>query len=364
MKLFALPLLEPHTAALERCVYCPKLSRAACPVSNVEASETVTPWGKMSVAYFAGRGTVPRDEEHLETAWACSGCYACRERCEHHNEVATVLADVRAEAFARGVAPGVTKRVARETRVRDEEYARGLATLEPAAGPRARIAVVLGCSYVRHHPDVARSIWRLVQRMLGPEVRLVSSCCGLPSYQCGDREGFVAAATRTAQQCDGAERVVAIDAGCAATMTHAYPRFGVAALGVLPLIDVLYRELDRLPARALEGRRLRYTDPCQLGRGLGRYDEPRAVLARLLGSAAEGCLRERSEGECSGAGGLLPVTRPETSRAIADERLREHERRGGGTLVTACASSLRRFRSRGAPALDLYELVAHALDAE
>src|SRR6201999_1099365 len=55
------PLLEPHRAALETCVYCPKLSRAACPVSNVEHSETVTPWGKMSMAYFAARGDVPLD---------------------------------------------------------------------------------------------------------------------------------------------------------------------------------------------------------------------------------------------------------------------------------------------------------------
>lgn len=364
MKLHALPLLEPHSAALEKCVYCPKLSRAACPVSNVEASETLTPWGKMSVAYFAGRGIVPRDEEHLATAWACSGCFACRERCEHHNEVATVLTDVRAEAFARGVAPETATRVARDARVRDEEYARGLTALEPSPKPRARTAVVLGCSYVRHQPDVARSIWRLVQRMLGPEVRLVSSCCGLPSYQSGDREGFVAAATRMAENCDGAERVVAVDPGCAATMTHAYPRLGVSIGSVSPFIDVLYRELDRIPARALAGRRLRYTDPCQLGRGLGRYEEPRAVLARLLGAPAEGFLRERGEAECSGAGGLLPVTRPDTSCAIADERLSEHERRGGGALVTACAESLRRFRSRGAPALDLYELVANALDAE
>ena len=59
-----LPLLEPHRSALEKCVYCPKLSRAACPVSNVEASETVTPWGKMSMAFFAARGDVPIDVEH------------------------------------------------------------------------------------------------------------------------------------------------------------------------------------------------------------------------------------------------------------------------------------------------------------
>jgi heterodisulfide reductase subunit C len=102
-------LLEQHDAALQKCVYCPKLSRAACPISNVEASETVTPWGKMSLAYFAGRGDVPLDRAHAAPAWACSACYACRERCEHKNEVATVLADARAEMFARGAAPAAAR---------------------------------------------------------------------------------------------------------------------------------------------------------------------------------------------------------------------------------------------------------------
>jgi hypothetical protein len=37
---------------------------------------------------------------------------------------------------------------------------------------------------------------------------------------------------------------------------------------------------------------------------------------------------------------------PEASRSIADARLEEHERAGGGRIVTACASSLLAFRRR------------------
>ncbi|MSP26166.1 MAG: (Fe-S)-binding protein [Myxococcales bacterium] len=364
MKLRALPLLAPHEATLERCVYCPKLSRASCPVSNVEASETLSPWGKMSIAYFAARGDVPSDAEHLETAWACSGCYGCRERCEHKNEVATVLFDVRAEAFALGVAPEAVTRIARDSRSRDVEYERALSELDPNPTANAHTAVVLGCSYARHHPDVARSILRLATRLLGTGFRLVQSCCGLPSYHAGDHATFVANAQRTAAQCEGVERIVVIDPGCAVAMSQVYPRLGVRSAPVVPFIDVVYRELDKIPARVLEGQRLRWTDPCQLGRGLGRYDEPRSVLARLLGAPPEGFLREREHAGCSGAGALLPVARPEASRQIADELIAEHERRGAGTLVTGCAESLRRFRSRGVAAIDLFELVAKACETE
>src|SRR5271163_2561829 len=123
-------MLERHRAALETCVYCPKLSRAACPVSNVEHNETVTPWGKMSMAYFAARADVPVDAEHAAPAWACTACYACRERCDHRNDVAAALTDARAEMFARGAAPMAAQQVAARFSERSGEVARVLDSLQ------------------------------------------------------------------------------------------------------------------------------------------------------------------------------------------------------------------------------------------
>jgi len=56
-----LPLLEARRAELELCAYCPKLCRAACPVSNAEPREVLIPWGKMTTAYFMARGMAPAD---------------------------------------------------------------------------------------------------------------------------------------------------------------------------------------------------------------------------------------------------------------------------------------------------------------
>jgi hypothetical protein len=52
---------------------------------------------------------------------------------------------------------------------------------------------------------------------------------------------------------------------------------------------------------------------------------------------------------------------PDVSRAMARQRLDDHERSGGGTVVTGCASSLRSFRKEGARAIDLVTVVARAL---
>src|SRR5580693_150309 len=106
-----LPVLEPRRDALEKCVFCPKLCRSACPVSNAEPRETITPWGKMSIAWMAAHGDVPIDASHAAPAWACTGCFACREACDHRNVVADVLLDARAALTAAGEAPVGARRI-------------------------------------------------------------------------------------------------------------------------------------------------------------------------------------------------------------------------------------------------------------
>jgi Fe-S oxidoreductase len=114
------------------------------------------------------------------------------------------------------------------------------------------------------------------------------------------------------------------------------------------------------PARAdRNGRVVLWHDPCQLGRGLGIYEAPRAVLTRVLGRAPGELTPSRDQAVCSGAGGLLPSTMPAVARAIARARLDDARRtakdeRDGRivTVVTGCASSLMALRKAAAGAHD------------
>jgi Fe-S oxidoreductase len=353
-------VLERHDHALQGCVYCPKLCRAACPVANARGNEALTPWGKMSTAYFMARGDLPLTAERAAVAWACTTCGACRERCEHHNGVATVLADVRAEMWAHAVVPAVALRVASEATLRAADLARATGALQPHPPAAARVAVLLGCSYARKLPEVARDAMVVMSRLLDEPFRLVTRCCGLPLRDAGDRAGFLGAARALAADLAASARVVVVDPGCAVTLSQDYARLGVAVPPVEPLVDLLVRRLGRLPAGSLAGEDLVYHDPCQLGRGLGRYDEPRAVLARLTGRPPRALVRSREQAECSGGGGLLPLTDPEASVAMADASIAELREARPGTLVTACGGALRRFRSRGEAAVDLVSLVARS----
>lgn len=328
-----LPMLESRRRELETCVYCPKLCRSACPVSNAEPRETLIPWGKMSTAYFAARGDVPLEEPFAEPAWACTGCGACKQACDHKNEVAGTLLDARDAFMQNGLGPAAAKRV--------------LAEFQSVQSTTTGRALLVGCLYDRKLPEVAKSAHSVAEKLFG-DLPIERACCGLPLRYAGDKKRF----EEHGKQFAGRE-IVAVDPGCALALRHAGARVTLLVEHAAERVSEL-REGDG--ARAL-----RWHDPCKLGRGLGIYDAPRTVLTRVLGRAPLEFPMHRERAECSGGGGLVPLTMPETSRAIAKHRIAENEAAGGGEIVTACASSVLRFRSAGASVTDLVTLIDESL---
>lgn len=348
-----LPLLQERRAALETCGYCPKLCRAACPVSNVEKSETLIPWGKMSLAWFLARGDLPIEESVAHPAWACTGCFACRDRCEHANPVAETLFDARADLYREDAAPAAARAVVERHSKREQALVEATRRLQahPGVSASASNSLLVGCSYVLDSPEVAREALDVVSRLAGP-VRLIPGCCGAPLQYAGHAAKARQARIQVMRR-RGAGRLFVVDPGCAVALRELEPT---------PFVDLAQERSSELGrAKPIDGP-VRWHDPCQLGRGLGRFDEPREVLGHVLGRPPEEFSRNRSAGVCSGGGGLLPVTMPETSTAIARMRVADHEQLGGGTVVTACASSHRKLRSAGARVVDLVSLVRQALD--
>ncbi|RYE94356.1 MAG: (Fe-S)-binding protein, partial [Myxococcales bacterium] len=236
---------------------------------------------------------------------------------------------------------------------RDASRREAAAALAAATGATAGRPLLLGCGYLRHLPDEAAAGVEAARALVGP-VRLLDGCCGLPWRQAGDAAGADAAA-RALAGAAGGQTVLAVDPGCALALR----RQGVA---VRPLVEEAAAQLPRLrPGARDPDRRVRYHDPCHLGRGLGLYEAPRAILGRVLGAPPDEFDERREGAACSGGGGMLPVAMPDVARQIARARVESHAGSGGGEIVTACASSLRSFRAAGAPASDLVTWIARAL---
>jgi Fe-S oxidoreductase len=372
-----LPVLESRRGALEKCVFCPKLCRSACPVSNAEPRETLTPWGKMSLAWMAAHGDVPLDRSHASPAWACTGCFACRELCDHRNPVADVLLDARAAAVSHGVAPEGAQRVITRFAQHDVDTrvaARRLAAQAPAGSvdPRSRTALLVGCGYLRAAPAEALHAVEAAAALVRGPIALVEGCCGLPLRLAGDVVAFRRHAQSVARTlaASGHARLLLVDAGCALALRRRYPEAGVVLPRTLKtelLVELAAGALASLTplscgpptglAGALDGP-VRWHDPCQLGRGLGVFDAPRTVLARALGRPPDEFPASRERAICSGAGGLLPSTMPDASRSLARARLQDAAQAGGGRVVTACASSLIAFRKAAVHGVAVDDLVS------
>jgi Fe-S oxidoreductase len=258
---------------------------------------------------------------------------------------------------------------------RHEEATRS-AWREIASDPRVRSlvdassseALLVGCGYARAHPGEARDAIGAAASLAGGPVALVDGCCGLPLRLAGDLQAFARHASRCAQELRGKTRITVVDAGCALALRHRYPEAGVTLdASIELLVERAARALPDLSRVDHGPGPVRWHDPCQLGRGLGIYDAPRAVLGRALGRTPDEFDDHAEWAACSGAGGLLPATMPQVSRDIASARIAAHRSAGGGRIVTACASSLRSLRRQagGGPDVavdDLVTWIARALD--
>lgn len=357
-----LPQLESRKVELERCVFCPKLCRSACPVSNVDTRETVTPWGKMSMAYFVANESVALAPSFAQPAWACTGCFGCREHCDHENDVTGTLFEARSALVEKGEAPIGAKRVLEKF---DSRAALARMQLDAVAGDvdaNAKTMVLVGCEHARHRTQAGVDTVRATAKLTDGKVCLAEECCGAPLLYAGDKKRFDEQARKFAEHAQGKDQIIVGDAGCAAAIrvhsTHKDPSLRTP---VLHFAELAAREVTRLKRISHDGP-VRWHDPCQLGRGLGVYEAPRQVLARLLGRAPAEFARSRDDARCSGAGGLLPVTMPDVARGIAEQRLADHAEAGGGTIITACASSARSFQRSGArEVLDLATVVMRGL---
>ncbi|MEO7113677.1 MAG: (Fe-S)-binding protein [Polyangiaceae bacterium] len=358
-----LPTLEARRDALEKCVFCPKLCRTACPVSNEQPRETLTPWGKMSMAYFSAHGDVDATDSFAQPAWACTGCHACKSACDHGNDVAGTLLDARSALSKTGLIPPEAARVISDFESHETKTTAATKRLaqETDARADAKTLVLPGCGYVNKANDSARDIVNATARLAREPVAVMPGCCGLPLLYAGDHAAFAVHAERVATSIQHAERVVVADAGCAMALRRHYAASSVTVKPQIELlIEVAARELGRLETIGAN-ETIRYHDPCQLSRGLGVTEAPRTVLSRILGKAPAEFDQRRERGACAGSGGLLPVTMPAVSKGISRSRVDEHARLGGGRIVTACASSLRAFRKSGAEADDIATWILRAL---
>jgi Fe-S oxidoreductase len=335
--------------SLTYCTYCPKLCRHTCPVSNATARETLTPRDKMATMRLLAIGETPRTVENSEPLYGCTGCGACTDFCLHKVEPGQLLFRGRAEAERDGRGHPALRDLGARFTEKSTDAARRLRALVPEAKrpSEAQIAFFPGCE----EPELAPTMLGLCARIGADYVGVADGehgCAGYPLFAAGQLDAFRMHAERMARQLAGYARVVVHCPSCAWVMRTQYRAVEHSS-------EFLEGYVERLPVKRTRGVAF-YQDPCYLGRWLGVYQAPRRLAQKALESVRE-FSRAQNQSECSGGGGLLPATMPETARAIADHRLVEVREAKVATVVTACSTCKRMLARDDVEAIDLIELL-------
>jgi Fe-S oxidoreductase len=350
--------------SLTYCTFCPSLCRHTCPVSNAEARETLVPRSKMMTMRRLHRGEAEPSPQSHASAYACTGCGACSKACLHEVQPSTALFAGRAEAVKQGKDHPAARDLPERVRAHAAEAARAMRAAVPVQRfpSEAQVAFLPGCD----DPEGAATAVRVLDRLGAGYVAVADvslACGGYPLHAGGHLDAFRAHAEALARELHGYQRVVVACPACAWAMNTQYPLHGVRlrpevihlAAFLAPLVEA-HGALRPQPAAF-------YHDPCYLGRWSGVYEPPRKLLARALAETHE-FSRARDEAQCSGGGGLLPLTMPETADAIASARLAEVHEAGLERVVTACPTCKQRLGREGVSAVDLLDVLDAATAPE
>jgi Fe-S oxidoreductase len=361
---------DRYRKEIEYCTFCPKMCRFACPVAKVECSETTTPTGKMTLLRQVRDGVLPLDQEFASLMYDCSGCLVSRTYCEHRIEVIGPFEAARHEAVKAGVAPERVYKYLETWKKSGNPFGEDLLKNMQGIVPEkylnrsAPVMLFPGCTVLHYHPELLESIIRILES-LKIEFSIFNNqemCCAYPIYTLGLWEDAREQMKKIAEKLSNAQIVISPCPTCVNNMRRTYPEAGIEIKPeVLHITEFLSDKISGLEILRKEPRRVIYHDPCHLGRYLGVYDEPRAILGAILENPLMEFYENRDQAACCGSGGGLPVTHPRTAREITRAKINEFLETGAEVLATACPMCQRAFersgRDQGITVIDINQLL-------
>ncbi|MCC7021982.1 MAG: LUD domain-containing protein [Thermomicrobiales bacterium] len=210
-----------------------------------------------------------------------------------------------------------------------------------------RVAIFPGCMTDNLYPAQGEAMVKSL-RALGATVVYPRGlhCCGLPALNSGDVRHGTWMARQTIKALEGCEvdYIVSGSASCVATLAQDYLHVFRGARSWLQRAQciaekvrdftTLIDEVAQLPAGSLahaEPRVIAYHDSCQGLNALGLRDEPRRILASVLGHDVRDLAESRV---CCGFGGSFSFDYPEISERLMNRKLDDIDATGTLEVVT------------------------------
>jgi heterodisulfide reductase subunit D len=362
------------------CNFCEK----DCPVYKIKKDKTYTSRGKNRAILGVLEGKVKPSEELAKLFYTCVLCGSCDARCAMENNKR--FKEMRQVLVRRGLQRKEHRELIEAIKGTGDVYGRkidlakrfgeeGGATPAPAgaatpeAVPQAQTTVMplyIGCQYKDSAEDVKAVI--KVLRACGIEPKIGDEyCCGFVADALGFEDDFKEIKKRNREVVTYNDFITV----CPSCTHYFRTEYGLNPKHVLTAVA---ENLDRLkwkkPRSGRKTLKVTYHDPCDLGRRLKMFDEPRKIL-EAMGVELVEMKNNRAFSVCCGAGGGILTTDKELAREMAKNRMRQAADTGAEAVVTCCPTcelsllrgslAVGKERGRKQEVLGLYRFMADHL---
>jgi Fe-S oxidoreductase len=186
-----------------------------------------------------------------------------------------------------------------------------------------------------------------------------SICCGRPLYLSGQKQAHFEAVKQTRERIMACQPklIVTTCPICLNTFKNNY-FFPVPVIHHTQYLESLIRQGLMLPQQS--ELRTVYHDPCELGRSLGIYREPRLVLRHIV--RLQNNIYKKGEGLCCGGSVADLEMDFADKQKIAGETIRQLITSDTQVLATSCPLCKITFKNTGiVPVRDIAEIFADSL---
>ena len=360
---------EEILSAIHHCVKCKLCSIASfhpnaewlplCPSGQYYGYQAFYAPGKMEIfrAILEGEITEP-SEGLLNAVYACTVCGACYEKCKQITSVELgapeLFEEMRRELASKGWILDVHKSIAEKIKETKNAYGEKYKYKAETTDQNADVIYYIGCTARYRVPEIADAMLEIFDK-LGLKYQVMGEewCCGSVLFRTGQVEAAKELVAHNVEEIrnSGAKTVVFTCPGCMKTFEKDYPDMGVELVHstqFLTRLGNMNLKKDDLKAA--------YHDPCHLGRDLGIYEEPRAVLNEV--ADIKTMKREKEQAWCCGSGGGVKSAFDDFALWSATERLKEAKEAGAEALVSACPFCKRNLKEAAEnEEIEVYDVV-------
>lgn len=361
---------------LSYCISC-KACRAACPLQNSLREKNRNELSGKEIIF----SSLTKNLEYISKngLYECTLCENCKNVCPL--EIPTPSFIVKSRYNAIDFMPEVHQNICQNIKefnnpFKEEKEQRNMFYRKEYTIKKNSILLYFGCVASYQRGKIISSTTRILDSLgidyfvLGEE----ESCCGYPAYISGsnDFQSIVESNVKKINELEP-KLMLTTCAGCIKTFRNLYQKY--AKLNTKPIHIVEYLApliMDgKLKFNKEFKKRVAYHDPCDLGRALNIYEEPRVILKNIPGLNFIEFPKNRENARCCGSGGGLKAFDDELSKSIGTERLTEALENNVEVVVSACPAcamnlqhssrKLKEERNAKIKIMDITEVVGRAI---